>query len=116
MSRLITPRIEDYSKWYTDVVIQAKLADYSPVKGCMVIRPHGYALWENIQKVLDPFSDLENSSELNLGLTVSVQMIRDIGGTIRIESGKQSGNKVIIDIPKSLASEKKLDEEIASLG
>lgn len=71
---------------------------------------------EYIQKVLDPFSDLENSSELNLGLTVSVQMIRDIGGTIEIESGKQSGNKVIIDIPKSLASEKHLDEEIASLG
>lgn len=53
MSRLITPRTEDYSKWYTDVVTQAKLADYSPVKGCMVIRPHGYALWENMQKVLD---------------------------------------------------------------
>lgn len=53
MSKLITPRAEDYSRWYTDVVIQAKLADYSPVKGCMVIRPHGYAVWENIQKVLD---------------------------------------------------------------
>lgn len=53
MSKLITPRSEDYSKWYTDVVTQARLADYSPVKGCMVIRPHGYALWENMQKVLD---------------------------------------------------------------
>ena len=53
MAKLITPRSEDYSRWYTDVVLQAKLADYSPVKGCMVIRPHGYALWENIQKVLD---------------------------------------------------------------
>ncbi len=53
MSKLITPRAEDFSKWYTDVVTQAKLADYSPVKGCMVIRPHGYTLWENMQKVLD---------------------------------------------------------------
>ena len=52
-SKLITPRAEDYSRWYTDVVTQAKLADYSPVKGCMVIRPHGYALWENMQGVLD---------------------------------------------------------------
>ena len=52
-SKLITPRGEDYSRWYTDVVIQGKLADYSPVKGCMVIRPHGYALWENMQRVLD---------------------------------------------------------------
>ncbi|MEW5806595.1 MAG: proline--tRNA ligase [Acidobacteriota bacterium] len=53
MAKLITPRSEDYSRWYTDVVVHAKLADYSPVKGCMVIRPHGYALWENMQKALD---------------------------------------------------------------
>jgi len=52
-SKLITPRAEDYARWYTDVVTQAKLADYSPVKGCMVIRPHGYALWENMQAALD---------------------------------------------------------------
>ena len=52
-SKLITPRAEDYARWYTDVVTQAKLADYSPVKGCMVIRPHGYALWENMQRALD---------------------------------------------------------------
>jgi prolyl-tRNA synthetase len=53
MSKLITPRAEDYSRWYTDLVIHGRLADYSPVKGCMVIRPHGYALWENIQRELD---------------------------------------------------------------
>ncbi len=53
MAKLITPRNEDYSRWYTDVVTQARMADYSPVKGCMVIRPHGYALWENMQRVLD---------------------------------------------------------------
>jgi prolyl-tRNA synthetase len=53
MAKLITPRGEDYARWYTDVCIQARLADYSPVKGCMVIRPHGYGLWENMQKILD---------------------------------------------------------------
>ena len=53
MAKLITPRSEDHSRWYTDVVTQARLADYSPVKGCMVIRPHGYALWENMQRALD---------------------------------------------------------------
>ena len=53
MAKLITPRAGDFTRWYTDVVLQAKLADYSPVKGCMVIRPHGYALWENMQRVLD---------------------------------------------------------------
>lgn len=41
------------SKWYTDTILQSELADYSPVKGCMVIRPYGYALWENIQRPLD---------------------------------------------------------------
>jgi prolyl-tRNA synthetase len=41
------------SKWYTDTIQQSELADYSPVKGCMVIRPYGYALWENIQRPLD---------------------------------------------------------------
>jgi prolyl-tRNA synthetase len=53
MAERITPRSEDYSQWYIDVVLQAKLADYAPVKGCMVIRPNGYALWENIQRTLD---------------------------------------------------------------
>ena len=53
MAKQITPRAEDYSRWYTDLVTQARLADYSPVKGCMVIRPHGYALWENMQAALD---------------------------------------------------------------
>jgi len=49
----LTKREVDYSRWYTDIIIQGKLADYSPVKGCMVIRPNGYALWEKIQSYLD---------------------------------------------------------------
>ena len=53
MAEKITPRATDYSQWYIDVVINAKLADYAPVKGCMVIRPRGYALWERIQQGLD---------------------------------------------------------------
>jgi prolyl-tRNA synthetase len=51
--KAITPRSEDYSQWYQDIVLRAELADYSPVKGCMVIRPGGYALWENLQRALD---------------------------------------------------------------
>ena len=50
----ITPRSQDFSRWYLDVVRRAELADYSPVKGCMVIRPYGYAIWELIQQALDP--------------------------------------------------------------
>jgi prolyl-tRNA synthetase len=53
MPERITKRDEDYSRWYTDIIIQAKLADYSPVRGCMVIRPDGYALWEKMQLYLD---------------------------------------------------------------
>ncbi|MFL7792238.1 MAG: proline--tRNA ligase [Anaerolineae bacterium] len=53
MAAKVTPRSEDYSRWYTDVVQMADLADYTPVKGCMVIKPHGYALWENVKAGLD---------------------------------------------------------------
>jgi prolyl-tRNA synthetase len=53
MSLKLTKRSEDYAKWYTEVVLRAELADYAPVKGCMVIRPYGYALWEKIQAQLD---------------------------------------------------------------
>ncbi len=49
----ITPRAQDFSEWYNDVVMQAELADYSPVRGSMVIRPHGYRLWELMQRALD---------------------------------------------------------------
>ncbi|MDP6418772.1 MAG: proline--tRNA ligase [Candidatus Krumholzibacteria bacterium] len=53
MSEGLAKQAEDYSRWYTDVVQKAELADYSPVKGSMVIRPYGYGLWENMQKDLD---------------------------------------------------------------
>lgn len=53
MADVITKRADDYSQWYIDIVRQAKLADYSPVRGSMIIRPNGYGLWENMQAVLD---------------------------------------------------------------
>ncbi|MGD9522496.1 MAG: proline--tRNA ligase [Gemmatimonadales bacterium] len=49
----ITPRAEDFSAWYNDLIMRAELADYSPVRGCMVIRPNGYAIWEQMQQALD---------------------------------------------------------------
>ncbi len=49
----IVPRSEDYAKWYTQVIRQAEMADYAPVRGCMVVRPYGYALWENVKEALD---------------------------------------------------------------
>ena len=53
MSKVITPREEDYSQWYNDLVIRSGLADYSAVRGCMVIKPLGYTLWENMRDALD---------------------------------------------------------------
>src|SRR3990167_9108118 len=49
----LTKRSDDYSQWYLDVIAAADLAEHSPVKGCMVIKPTGYAIWEMMQKVLD---------------------------------------------------------------
>lgn len=53
MPQEIASKAEDFNRWYTDVILHTKLADYAPVRGCMVIRPYGYALWENMQAVLD---------------------------------------------------------------
>ena len=53
MVKKLTPMSEDFNQWYTEIVQSADLADYSPVKGTMVIKPYGYALWENIQAYLD---------------------------------------------------------------
>ena len=52
-NKAITSRTEDFARWYDDVVRAAKLATYSGVKGCVILEPNGYAIWENIQKVLD---------------------------------------------------------------
>ena len=51
--KALTPRATDFSAWYNEVVARAELADYSPVRGCMVIRPNGYAIWEQMQRALD---------------------------------------------------------------
>ena len=53
MSKSVTPKSENYSRWYTDVITKAELADYGPVKGTMVIRPYGYQLWDNLKSSLD---------------------------------------------------------------
>lgn len=53
MSKTLTNRQEDYAQWYNDIILKGGLADYSAVRGCMVIKPHGYALWENMRDALD---------------------------------------------------------------
>src|SRR6201995_4916156 len=53
MSKGVVSKDEDYSQWYNDLVIKADMAEYSPVKGCMIIKPYGYSIWEKMQSVLD---------------------------------------------------------------
>lgn len=53
MAKELTTRAQDYAQWYNDLVLKGSLADYSAVRGCMVIKPYGYALWENMQATLD---------------------------------------------------------------
>ena len=52
-TKKITKRGDDYSKWYSDIIAAADLAEHSPVRGCMVIKPYAYAIWEKIQEILN---------------------------------------------------------------
>src|SRR5438128_2323490 len=63
MAEKITPRSKDYSQWYLDIVQRAGLAENSDVRGCMVIKPHGYAIWEKMQRALDRM--LKNTGHVN---------------------------------------------------
>ena len=67
--KAITPQEEDFSSWYTDVVREAKLCEYSSVKGCLNYLPNGYAIWENIKNVLD--SKFKETGVENVYLPVS---------------------------------------------
>ena len=60
MAKAITPRNEDYSQWYLDIVKRAELADNSAVRGCMIIKPHGFAIWENMRDQLDRMQAAES--------------------------------------------------------
>lgn len=53
MAKVLTPRSENYSQWYNDLIVKAEMAENSAVRGCMVIKPYGYSLWENMQHILD---------------------------------------------------------------
>ena len=94
----ITKRSEDYSKWYTDVIAAAELADYAPVKGCMIVRPNGYAIWEKMQQALDgmfketghqnayfplliPESFLQKEAEHVAGFAPEVAVVTHAGGS-----------------------------------
>ncbi len=97
----LTPRDTDFSEWYNQLVLRAELADYAPVRGCMVVRPYGWALWENIQQALDrrfketghvnaafplfiPMSFLEKEKEHVEGFSPELAIVT-IGGGEKLE-------------------------------
>lgn len=97
MSEAVTPRSQDYAAWYIEVIQRAQLVDYGPVKGTMVIRPYGYALWEHIQKQLDmrfkatghenayfpmliPYSFIQKEAEHVEGFSPELALVTHAGG------------------------------------
>ena len=66
----ITPLEEDFAKWYTDICLKAELVDYSSVKGFTILRPYGYAIWENIQKLVD--AELKRTNHVNVAMPVLI--------------------------------------------
>ena len=59
MAKEITSRVNDYSQWYNDLIIKGGLADYSAVRGCMVIKPYGFAIWEKMKDALDTMPKMD---------------------------------------------------------
>lgn len=97
MGNFISSKEEDFSKWYLDIVHKAKLVDYSSVKGCMVIMPYGYAIWEQIKSILDnkfketghknayfplliPYEFLEREKEHVKGFSPEFAVVTTAGG------------------------------------
>ncbi|XP_058086856.1 proline--tRNA ligase, chloroplastic/mitochondrial-like isoform X2 [Magnolia sinica] len=85
--RFITPRSQDFSAWYLDVIARAELADYGPVRGTMVIRPYGYAIWESIQFI--PYSFIEKEASHVEGFSPELALVT-IGG------GKELEEKLVV--------------------
>ena len=66
----ITPMEEDFTKWYTDICLKAELVDYASVKGFLILRPYGYAIWENIQKYMD--NEFKKTGHVNVAMPVLI--------------------------------------------
>ncbi len=70
MVEAITPIDQDFAQWYTDICLKAELVDYSTVKGCVILRPYGYAIWENITRILDKM--LKNTGHENVAMPMFI--------------------------------------------
>ena len=82
MNEKITSRSEDFAKWYTDVVKAAHLADYSSVKGCVILEPNGYAIWEKMQSVLDDMFKKSGHKNVSMPVFIPESLLRKEGELI----------------------------------
>lgn len=80
----ITPMEVDFPQWYTDVISKTELVDYSPVKGFMVIRPYGYAIWENIQKAYDERFKATGHQNMYFPLLIPESLLKKKQNTSRV--------------------------------
>ena len=88
----ITPMEEDFAKWYTDICLKAELVDYASVKGFLILRPYGYAIWENIQKYMD--NEFKKTGHVNVAMPVLIpeSLLKKEGELVRQrEAGGASG-------------------------
>jgi len=76
MVEAITSMDEDFAKWYTDIVKKAELIEYTSVKGCMVIRPYGYAIWEHIQSILDGMFKATGHENVNMPMFIPESLLQ----------------------------------------
>ena len=75
-NKAITPRNEDFAKWYDDIIKAAKLATYSSVKGCVILEPNGYAIWENMQKVMDGMFKETGHQNVNMPVFIPESLLK----------------------------------------
>lgn len=75
-NKAITPRNEDFARWYDDIVKTARLATYSSVKGCVILEPNGYAIWENIQKILDAMFKETGHQNVNMPVFIPESLLK----------------------------------------
>ena len=99
-NKAITPRSEDFAKWYTDVVKAAHLAAYSNVKGCVIIEPNGYAIWEKMQQTLDKMFKETGHRNVSMPLLIPENLMRKEGELINgfapeVAWVTQGGDKVL---------------------